>query len=110
MLSSLKDDSLLGFWTVVICLAYGFFYTVKPLLIVITIGSKDETFEYKLNENSLYLKDRLREDNISLSENKLQENKRYFLIKLKNKQVIFFPKSLLDEKTVLLFKNHVKNK
>lgn len=110
MFSTVKDDSQFGFWVVVICLAYGLFYTIKPLLVLVTLGSKDESFEYKISKNSLFLKDRLREDSISLTENKLKENKKYFFIKLKNKQVIFFPKDLLDEKTISLFEKGVYKK
>lgn len=105
MFSTIKESSALGYWLIVFCLGYGLFYTIKPLIFVIALASKDETFEFKFENNSLYIKDRLKEDSISLKENKLMENKKYFFIKLKNKQVIFFPKELLDKKAYSLFEN-----
>ena len=103
MFSTIKENSALGYWFVVFCLAYGLFYTVKPLILVIALGGRDETFEYKFENNSLFIKDRLKQDRINLKENKLIENKKYFFVKLKNKQIIFFPKDLLDKKAYLLF-------
>ncbi len=103
-LTTVKDDSAMGYWGIVFCLAYGLFYSVKPLILVLAMGAKDETFDYKLKKNSIYIKDRVREASIDLQENKLDENKKYFFIKLKNKQIIFFPKSILDEKAYSNFR------
>lgn len=103
--STLKETSAMGFWTIIFCLAYGLFYTFKPLILVLALAPRDETFEFKLEKDRLYIKDRLREDSIDLTENKLVENNKYFFVKLKNRQVIFFPKDLLDKKTYSLFEN-----
>ena len=105
LFSTIKENSTLGYWLIVFCLAYGMFYTIKPLIFVITLASKDETFDFKINKDSLLIKDRLREDTINLIENKLRENKKYFFIKLKNKQIIFFPKDLIDKKAYSDFEN-----
>ncbi|MCF8298182.1 MAG: hypothetical protein K9J13_11600 [Saprospiraceae bacterium] len=108
LFSTIKESSTLGFLLVTVCLAYGMFYTIKPLIFVIVLPSRDETFDYKLDENFLYIKDRLREDKIDLNKNKLLENSKYFHIKLPNKQIIFFPKELLDQKAYSLFEKQTK--
>ena len=63
------------------------------------LGAKDETFSYSFNDYRLSIKDRITEGEIDLRKNNLQENKKYFFIVLDSKQVIFFPKHKLDDKT-----------
>ncbi|OFY20148.1 MAG: hypothetical protein A2W98_12445 [Bacteroidetes bacterium GWF2_33_38] len=108
LFTSIKESSALGFWSIVFILAYGLFYTVKPLIFVLALASTDETFEFEIEDDNLYIKDRLREDNINLIENKLEENKKYFFVKLKNNQIIFFPKEMLDKKTYSLFEKRIR--
>ncbi len=108
MFSTLKENSAIGYWVIVFCLAYGLFYTIKPLILVLALPSRDETFEYEFEKDCLYIKDRLKEDSINLKENKLVENKKYFFVKLKNKQIIFFPKDHLDKETNSIFEKLVK--
>jgi len=108
LFSNVKESSVYGYWFVVISLAYGMFYTVKPLLLVLTLRAKDETFEYKIENNRLFIKDRVREGEISLEESPLLENKKYYYVKLENKQIIFFPKELLNDKAVAMFSKFVK--
>lgn len=108
--SNIKESSVAGYWLVAICLAYGVFYTVKPLLLVITQGAKDESFEFKINKKNLHIKDRVKEGTIDLKENPLVENKKYFFIKLKNKQVIFFPKESIDKNQQEKFREALRSK
>ena len=105
--TTLKENSAYIYWGIVFCLAYGLFYSIKPLILVLALASKDETFEFKFEEDYLYIKDRLREDKIDLRENKLEKNKKYFFVKLQNKQVIFFPKEFLDKQTISQFENSI---
>ncbi len=88
-------------------LAYGLFYTVKPLILVLANRAKDETFSYKITDFNLYLKDRLNEGKINLRKNKIQENKKYFYVKLDNGQSIFFPKEKLNENELELFRKNI---
>ena len=106
--TTLKENSNFGFLMLAFCIAYGLFYTIKPLILVLALTSRDETFEFRIEQNCLYIKDRLKEDTIDLKENKLEENKKYFFVKLKNKQIIFFPKDHLDEKTCSIFESFAK--
>jgi len=106
--TAIKEGSNFGFLLLAFVIAYGLFYTIKPLILVLALSSCNETFEFKLENNSLYIKDRLREDSIDLKANKVLENKKYFFVKLKNKQVIFFPKDHLDKKTYSHFDSYTK--
>ncbi len=105
--TTIKESSNFGFLLLAFVIAYGLFYTIKPLILVLALSSRDETFEFRIEKNSLYIKDRLKEDTIDLRENRLVENKKYFFIKLKNKQIIFFPKDHLDKKAYSLFDGHL---
>lgn len=89
---------LLGF-----VLAYGIFYTVKPLIMLWALRAKEETFSFEIKDFKLNIKDRLNEGIIDLRKSKIQENKKYFFVNLDNKQVIFFPKDKLNENTRLQF-------
>lgn len=101
--TDLKEKSVYIFWGIVFCLAYGLFYSIKPMILVWALAAKDETFEFKIVGDNLHIKDRVREDTINLRKNKLVSNKKYFIVKLENKQVIFFPKELLDDNTISKF-------
>ena len=70
-------------------LAYGIFYTLKPMILVLAYKPKDETFSYKIADYNLYVKDRIKEGSFDLKKNKLVENKRYFVVKLDTGQNIF---------------------
>lgn len=87
--------------------AYGLFYTVKPLILLLAVRAKDETFTYEFRDHSIYIKDRLNEGTIDLTKNHLIENKRYFLVKMDNNQVMFFPKDKLSEKLQNQFRKHI---
>jgi len=108
MFTTLKEYSVVAYWLIVFCLGYGLFYTLKPLIMVLAIPSRDETFDFRIEDNTIYIKDRLDEGSIDLIKNKLLENKKYFFVKLKNKQIIFFPKELLDNKTTSQFQKFLK--
>lgn len=88
-------------------LAYGVFYTIRPLLMIIANRAKDETFSYKLTDYKLHIKDRVNEGDINLKRNKLQEDKKYFFVLLDNGQSIFFPKERLDEKDQEKFRKYI---
>lgn len=88
-------------------LAYGLFYTIKPIIMLLANRAKDETFSYKLSNFKLFVKDRLNEGSINLKKNKLQENKKYFFVKLNNGQTLFFPKEKLMEKDNELFRKYI---
>lgn len=101
--SNIKESFAFGYLGIAFCIAYGLFYTIKPLILVLALSPSDETFEFSFEKDSLFVKDRMREGSIDLKENKLLENKKYFFVKLKNKQIIFFPKDHLDKETYSLF-------
>jgi hypothetical protein len=88
-------------------LAYGIFYTVKPLILLLAMQAKNETFNYEIADYKLHIKDRINEGTIDLKKNKLEENKKYFLVKLENKQIIFFPKEKLSEKVQRMFRKNM---
>ena len=89
-------------------MAYGAFYTIKPFLFITIFSIQDETFTIRFNENELNIKDRLKEGNIDLTRNKLIENEQYFFVKLDSKQILFFPKFLLDKKMIEEFRSRTK--
>lgn len=88
-------------------LAYGLFYTVRPMIIVLAYRALDETFSYKLSGYHLHIKDRVTKGAINLKRNKLQEDRKYFFVKLENGQVIFFPKEKLKEQELELFRKNL---
>jgi|SaaInlStandDraft_4_1057021.scaffolds.fasta_scaffold55414_1 hypothetical protein len=87
-------------------LAYGVFYTIKPLIMVWAMKAKDESFSFQFKDQALLIKDRIKEGSIDLKRNRMQENKKYFFVTLDNKQVLFFPKEKLSEQARDLFWKH----
>ncbi len=88
-------------------LAYGIFYTIKPMIMVMAYKPNDESFTYTLQNFNLHIKDRVNEGDINLKKNRLIENKKYFYVKLETGQSIFFPKDKLDKKKIQLFNENM---
>lgn len=88
-------------------LAYGIFYTTKPLILLLANKTKEETFNYELKNYNLHIKDRVNEGNINLKKNKLKESKKYFFLKLETGQHIFFPIDKLSQTKIDLFRANI---
>lgn len=88
-------------------MAYGIFYSLKPIIMTWANKTNDESFSYTLDKYNLHLKDRVKEGNIDLRKHPIQENKRYFYVKLESGQFIFFPKYKLNDKIIALFRDNM---
>lgn len=88
-------------------IAYGIFYSLKPVIMTLANRTNDESFSYTLDNYNLHLKDRVKEGDIDLKINPIQENKRYFYLKLETGQFIFFPKYKLNDKAIAQFRENI---
>jgi hypothetical protein len=77
--------------------AFGFMYSIKPFLSQFAITNNDEDISFGIENRKMFFKDRSNEAYIDLEENKLMENKKYFFLRLKNGQTLFFPKDILNK-------------
>jgi len=88
--------------------AFGFIYSVRPVITLFALKFYDEKLFFKINNGILTFKDRAKEAEIDLSKNHLEQNKRYYFVKLDNGQVLFFPKEILSEKAKSIFIDHLR--
>ena len=91
------EDLGLSNFIIAFSAAFGFVYTMKPFITFMASGIKDEKIEFAIDGDTLIFKDRLNEAEIDLQKNILQENRKYYFIRLDNGQTLFFPKDKLNE-------------
>lgn len=100
-------SDVINVYIIAFLIAYGIFYTAKPLILLLANKANDETFSYELKDYNLHIKDRVNEGDIDLKTNKLKENKKYFFVKLDTGQNIFFPINKLSQTKIDLFRANI---